>query len=232
MAVNGTALALCTAGGIMIWSGLAGVTPLELTKSMASGQPAPAIKVGSPMGVLGKLLGDAVVGIGKAIGGAIGDAASALNPFASYDGQGGAVVPAVDTATGPLGARIAGAAAKYIGVPYKWGGETPAGWDCSGMVTWVLHHDLGLSLPDNTHTVTTSFLTWSGAETIPRDQCQAGDLICWITHIAIATGPDSGIGAQNPRQGTISGSIRNLGPGTGETYVIRRVKAQQTPKVV
>jgi cell wall-associated NlpC family hydrolase len=112
------------------------------------------------------------------------------------------------------------------------GGATPAGWDCSGFVTYLLHHDLGLNLPSNSHTTSQQFLVWSGATTVPREQCQAGDLICWITHIAIATGPDTGIGAQNPRQGTISGPIKNLGPGTGETYVIRRVKAQQKPMVV
>ena len=27
----------------------------------------------------------------------------------------------------------------YLGTPYKWGGKSPKGWDCSGFVWWVLH---------------------------------------------------------------------------------------------
>lgn len=85
-----------------------------------------------------------------------------------------------------LGARIAADAKRYLGVPYKWGGATPAGWDCSGFVTWVLAHDLGLHLPSPTHTTAIQFLRWSGATTVPRAQTQPGDLCCWVSHVGIA----------------------------------------------
>lgn len=83
--------------------------------------------------------------------------------------------------------EIATAARRYLGIPYRWGGETPAGFDCSGLVTYVLHHDLGLSLPSNVHTVTGQFLVWRGAVTVSGPPV-AGDLICWPNHIAIASG--------------------------------------------
>lgn len=87
--------------------------------------------------------------------------------------------------TAASGAAIAEAAQRYIGRPYKWATEGPDTFDCSGLVTWVLHHDLGYNLPSNTHTVTGQFYVWSGAVTVGRPP-QAGDLICWPSHIGIA----------------------------------------------
>lgn len=85
------------------------------------------------------------------------------------------------------GSAVASKAASYVGVPYSWAHHDPSGWDCSGFVTWVLHHDFGLDLPDNTHTVTGQFYIWNGAVTVPRAQTQPGDLVCWVSHIGIAT---------------------------------------------
>lgn len=231
MAVSGTAVGLMTGGGLLVWSGLSGVTPLELTKTLASGGQPPPITTGSLAALIAKLFVQAAEELGMALGklvlGQTQSIIGGLSQLFSSDTSGGATtVPAVAVGGGELGSRIAAQGLHYVGVPYKWGGATPAGWDCSGFVTYVLHHDLGLDLPDNQHTVSQSFLTWKGAQTIPADQCQAGDLICWITHIAIATGPTTGVGAQNPRQGTITGDIKNLGPGNGETYLIRRVLPQ------
>jgi cell wall-associated NlpC family hydrolase len=86
-----------------------------------------------------------------------------------------------------LAAAVAASASSYVDkVPYQWGGETPDGWDCSGFVTWVLHHDNGIDLPDNTHTTALGFYNWSGAATVPREQCGPGDLVCWVSHVGIA----------------------------------------------
>lgn len=120
--------------------------------------------------------------------------------------------------TGSTGSAIADDALRYVGVPYKWAGATPAGWDCSGFVTWVLHHDLGLNLPSNVHTVTGAFLLWSGAVTIARSKCAAGDLVCWSTHIGIATSNKQMVDA--PHTG-VSTRVENIWPGA----TIRRVTA-------
>lgn len=238
MAVSGVGLTLATGGGILLWSGLSGVTPLVLVKSLAGGQPAPPVTVGS----MSQLIAGFVSQLGSAIASALGSAASSaaggLLGGGGSSGGGSGVGPLLnglgqdlimaDQGTGvpsALNARIASAAVSHVGVPYSWGGASPDGWDCSGFVTYVLHHDIGLNLPDNGHTVSQVLMVWSGATTIPSSQCQAGDLVCWLTHVAIATGPTTCVGAENARVGTVQGPITSMGPG-GETYLIRRVKPQ------
>lgn len=53
-------------------------------------------------------------------------------------------------ASEPVGERqkILDIARSYLGVPYKYGGTTPAGFDCSGYVRYVFNR-AGYSLPHN-----------------------------------------------------------------------------------
>jgi peptidoglycan DL-endopeptidase CwlO len=45
------------------------------------------------------------------------------------------------------GARVAAVAQRYLGIPYRWGGESPStGFDCSGFV-WYVYSRVGVSLP-------------------------------------------------------------------------------------
>lgn len=86
-----------------------------------------------------------------------------------------------------------GAAQAQLGVPYVWGGSSPAGFDCSGLVMYVMAQ-FGVSLPHNAAAQFGYGSPGSGA---------AGDVVFWggsggITHNGIATGNGTVIHAPYP----------------------------------
>ena len=50
------------------------------------------------------------------------------------------------TSSGLTGQQVVDFAKKFLGTPYKWGGTTPAGFDCSGFVYYV-YNSLGYKMP-------------------------------------------------------------------------------------
>jgi peptidoglycan DL-endopeptidase CwlO len=48
-----------------------------------------------------------------------------------------------------VAARAATLALRMVGTPYRWGGESPGGFDCSGLVRWA-YGQVGLDVPHNT----------------------------------------------------------------------------------
>jgi cell wall-associated NlpC family hydrolase len=73
---------------------------------------------------------------------------------------------------------------KYLGVPYLWGGMTPEGFDCSGLMQYAFKK-VGVNLPR------VSYQQQNFGVKIPLSEIQAGDLIFIhepATHVALYIG--------------------------------------------
>jgi len=92
--------------------------------------------------------------------------------------------------------EAASIAAQYLGVPYVWGGASPAGFDCSGLVMYV-YAQLGISLPHYT------VAQWNATTPISLSDIQPGDLVFFygLGHVGIYIGGGQFIHA--PHTGTV-----------------------------
>lgn len=76
-------------------------------------------------------------------------------------------------------------AQRYLGTPYVWGGESPGGFDCSGLVQHV-YRQLGVSLPR-----VAADQARSGQPVASLAEARPGDLIAFgepVDHIGIYAG--------------------------------------------
>ncbi|HVB93653.1 MAG TPA: NlpC/P60 family protein [Acidimicrobiales bacterium] len=141
--------------------------------------------------------------------------ASARTAVASSSGSGGGggisvnLSPPPPTSSGAAGAVQA--AQGEIGVPYVWGGTTPAGFDCSGLVMWA-YAQVGISLPH-----------YSGAQYddtthIPLGDIAPGDLLFYgpggDDHVAMYIG--GGMMVEAPYTGA---SVWDTPMRTGDGFV-------------
>jgi cell wall-associated NlpC family hydrolase len=78
---------------------------------------------------------------------------------------------------------VVGIAMRYLGTPYVWGGASPGGFDCSGLVAYA-YSQVGVSLPHYTGA------QWNVGVGVSRSDLQPGDLVFFngLGHVGIYIG--------------------------------------------
>jgi cell wall-associated NlpC family hydrolase len=107
--------------------------------------------------------------------------------------------PAPVPTNGSRGAAAVSIAMRYLGVPYRYGGTSPRGFDCSGFTQYV-YAQLGVNLPR------VAAAQYGATRRVSRSEAQPGDLIFFFTgggisHVAIYVGGNRMIAA--PHSGTV-----------------------------
>jgi cell wall-associated NlpC family hydrolase len=109
---------------------------------------------------------------------------SALERVGSWHYGGGSASVA---SASSVGARAVALASQQAGVPYVYGGASPAGFDCSGLVKYVFGQ-LGYSLPHNAD------MQYHAVRHVAKSNLQVGDIVFmpnsrgYITHDGIYAG--------------------------------------------
>ena len=78
---------------------------------------------------------------------------------------------------------VVGVAMQYLGVPYVWGGASPSGFDCSGLVMYA-YARVGVSLPHN------AAMQYGYGSPVSRAMLAPGDLVFFngLSHVGIYIG--------------------------------------------
>ncbi|MEA2557012.1 MAG: peptidoglycan DL-endopeptidase CwlO [Actinomycetota bacterium] len=109
------------------------------------------------------------------------------------DGGGGGTTPPPPS-NGSAGEIAIAAAYRVIGTPYVWGGSTPSGFDCSGLVMWA-YAQAGVSLPHS------SAMMAAMLPHVSRADLVRGDLVFFyspVSHVGLYLGNGYMIDTDHP----------------------------------
>lgn len=197
--ISGTAVAVATAGAVLIYAGFRGQSPLQSLREIASGRLT-ALPVGS-------------AGLDDQLSAAIATGSSAGIVSSGVFGVGASAAAAAQIGL------IVSAAQRNSGDRYSIAKRWQPGYsDCSSFVGKALRA-AGIEPPGAS--VTGSYLAWSKARKVARADVRAGDIIVNATHVILATSNTDGIGQQNSRDNVKTGKIENLMWGTGSFVCLR-----------
>lgn len=107
-------------------------------------------------------------------------------PVQSTVERGSAGQPVSSAVRTTAGQRAAAIALDQVGTPYRYGGTSPSGFDCSGLVQYS-YRQAGLNVPRTTGQL------WSAASPVGRSELRAGDLLFFsiegkMSHVGLYLG--------------------------------------------
>jgi cell wall-associated NlpC family hydrolase len=101
------------------------------------------------------------------------------------------------------GIQVADLAQQYVGSPYRWGGVSPAGFDCTGFVMWI-YSQFGVSLPHNEAGQLAS------GQRVSADDLEPGDVLVFantyragLSHVGIYVGDGQFVHAVDEAHGVM-----------------------------
>jgi len=115
--------------------------------------------------------------------------------------------------------QLIATAAKYLGVPYAYGGSTPAGFDCSGFVQYVMHA-VGISMPRTSEDQATIGQPISGQQAAPGDLVFFSDNGSDWSHVGIYLGAGQMIDAPHTGATVRTENVAGFAPYTQYRRVI------------
>src|SRR5438445_8227298 len=121
------------------------------------------------------------------------------------------------------GQTVVALAKRHVGAPYRWGGSSPSGFDCSGFVRYV-YAQVGVSLPHN------AAQQYRLGTPVTRESLEPGDLVFFdrLRHTGIYVGEGRFIHA---RQTGLRVSIASLDDGWYASHWVgaRRLEPRAQP---
>lgn len=97
-----------------------------------------------------------------------------------------------------------GNALSFVGYPYRYGGSSPAGFDCSGFTQYIAAQQ-GISLPR------TVIAQYNATQRISKGQLEPGDLVFFNAHhVAIYIGSGKVVHAATPSLGVRIDSLESM----------------------